>query len=400
VNTHLETRIAASGPKKLLAIDGGGIRGLIALEFLSRIETLLRDKLGRSDLVLADYFDYVGGTSTGAIIATFISLGFSTDKIREFYVTGARTMFDPANVFLRLARRLGPDAMLTKFLSVIGALTSSSMFTQKALADEIKSVIGSDGEGDATLGTDKLRTLLLIVMRNASTDSPWPISNNPRAKYNKRDLRDCNLNLPLWQLVRASTAAPVFFPPEVMNVGDQQFVFVDGGVTVYQNPAFLLFLMATLPPYELQWPAGEDKLLLVSVGTGLSEEVNLRLRAHEMNLLYNMQSLPSALILSATVEQDLLCRVFGKTRAGSALDSEIGDLVGNRAPLAEKLFAYARYNVDLSRRGLDRLGLGGIDERAVSPFDIGHLDELQAVGTAAANRYVTLDDFEGFSLTR
>jgi patatin-like phospholipase/acyl hydrolase len=394
--TVLDRRIAAPGPKKLLSIDGGGIRGLIALEFLARIEALLREKLGRSDLVLADYFDYVGGTSTGAIIATFISLGFPVETMIEFYRTGAHTMFEPSNVFLRLERKFGSNTLWAKLLNAVGVLTSSSMFTQQALAAKIKSVIGPDGDRDATLGTDKLRTLLLIVMRNASTDSPWPISNNPRAKYNRRDLKDCNLDLPLWQLVRASTAAPVFFPPEVMHVGDQQFVFVDGGVTVYQNPAFLLFLMATVPPYAVQWPAGAEKMLLVSVGTGTSENVNLRLGAREMNLMYNLQSLPSALIQAATVEQDLLCRVFGKTRAGEAIDSEIGDLVGNRAPLAEKLFTYSRYSVDLSRQGLDRLGLNGIDENAVQPFDIAHLDELQIVGKTAAHRCISLADFDGF----
>lgn len=395
--TLLERRIAAPGPKKLLAIDGGGIRGLIALEFLARIEALLREKFGRGDLVLADYFDYVGGTSTGAIIATLISLGFPTETMIEFYRTGAHTMFEPSNVFLRLERKFRSNSFLARLLNAVGVLTSSSMFTQKALAAQIKSVIGRDGDADATLGTDKLRTLLLIVMRNASTDSPWPVSNNPRAKYNRRDLPDCNLNLPLWQLVRASTAAPVFFPPEVMHIGDQQFIFVDGGVTVYHNPAFLLFLMATLTPYAVQWPAGEEKLLLVSVGTGMSENVNLRLGEREMNLMYNLQSLPSALIQAATVQQDLLCRVFGKTRTGEAIDSEIGDLVANRAPLPEKLFTYARYNVDLSRQGLDRLGLNGIDENAVQPFDIAHLDELQTVGKTAANRCISLADFDGFS---
>ncbi len=396
MDSHLEKRIEVTGPKKLLSIDGGGIRGLIAIEFLGRVESILRDRSGRKDLVLSDYFDYVGGTSTGAIIATLISMGFATDEIRDFYVTSAHTMFDPSNVFLRLERKVAANSIWAKILNSIGMLASSAMYTQKALAAKFKSVIGKDGDVEATLGTEKLRTLLLIVMRNASSDSPWPVSNNPRAKFNRRDLADCNLNLPLWQLVRASTAAPVFFPPEVIHVGDQQFVFVDGAVTVYHNPAFLLFLMATLPPYELQWPTGEDKLLLVSVGTGLSESVNLRLRAQEMNLLYNVQSLPAALIHAATVEQDLLCRVFGKTRAGDAIDSEVGDLVGNRAPLSDKLFTYARYNVDLSRQGLDRLGLNAIDEKAVQPFDIEHLDDLQVVGKAAASRCVSPEDYSGF----
>jgi uncharacterized protein len=53
-------------------------------------------------------------------------------------------------------------------------------------------------------------------MRNVTTDSPWPVTNNPYAKYNARNRADRNLDLPLWQLVRASTAAPVYFPPEVV----------------------------------------------------------------------------------------------------------------------------------------------------------------------------------------
>ena len=77
--------------------------------------------------------------------------------------------------------------------------------------------------------------------------------NNPAAKYNQRDRKDCNLDLPLWQLVRASTAAPVYFPPEVVKLGRKEFIFVDGGITTYNNPAFQLFLMATLPPYRLCW---------------------------------------------------------------------------------------------------------------------------------------------------
>ena len=69
---------------------------------------------------------------------------------------------------------------------------------------------------NTTLGSENLRTLLLLVMRNASTDSPWPICNNPYARYNDKARDDCNLNLPLWRLLRASQAAPTYFPPEVI----------------------------------------------------------------------------------------------------------------------------------------------------------------------------------------
>ena len=62
----------------------------------------------------------------------------------------------------------------------------------------------------------------------------------------------------------------VYFPPEVLEWEkgnpEKSFIFVDGGVTPYNNPAFLIYRMATVGEYALGWPTGEDKMMLVSVG--------------------------------------------------------------------------------------------------------------------------------------
>src|SRR6185369_2502818 len=120
-------------------------------------------------------------------------------------------------------------------------------------------------------------------LRNTTTGSPWPLSSNPAARYNLGAAS--NLDLPLWQLVRASSAAPTFFVPEEIDLGTHTFVFSDGAVTTLNNPALQLMLMATLPAYHLGWPIGRDELLLVSVGTGTSERVLVDLRAGDLNLL-------------------------------------------------------------------------------------------------------------------
>src|SRR6266852_269996 len=134
------------------------------------------------------------------------------------------------------------------------------------LAKQLKAVFGEK----TNLLPRHLESLLLIVTRNVHTDSPWPISSNPLAKYNDLQRDDCNLRIPLWQLVRASTAAPVYFPPETLQWDPRDpkktFIFVDGGMTPYNNPSFLLYRMATGPEYRLAWASGEDQLLLVSVG--------------------------------------------------------------------------------------------------------------------------------------
>ncbi len=366
-------KINKTGPRKLLALDGGGIRGMISIEVLGRIESLLQHELGCDDtFVLADYFDYIGGTSTGAIIATCVSLGMRVDEIRTFYINSGPAMFDKASLLRRFRYK----------------------FEDQKLANQLREVIGDD----TTLGSDKLKTLLLLVMRNATTDSPWPVSNNPKAKYNC-DLNrpDCNLNFPLWQLVRASTAAPTYFPPEVIQVGSNNFIFVDGGVTMYNNPAFQLFLMATVEPYNLIWPTGEDQMLLVSIGTGTSPRANLNLAPDEMNLIYNATSIPSALMFAASNEQDLLCRVFGECKAGDIIDREVWDMKGKGGPVSPKLFTYLRYNAELSYEGLAALGLDHIKPENVQQMDsVDHIGELQEVGRAVAEKRVEKDHFAGF----
>jgi len=266
-------------------------------------------------------------------------------------------------------------------------------FSDESLAGKLRSVLGED----TTLGDPKIRTLLMMVLRNATTDSPWPVSNNPYAKYNDRRRDDCNLNLPLWKLVRASTAAPTYFPPEMVTVGTKDFLFVDGGVTMYNNPAFHMFLMATLEPYKVQWPTGADRMLIVSAGTGSSPSPDANLHSADMNLAYQASSIPSALMYAALNEQDLLCRVFGRTLAGGELDREIGDLKTGAGPVAEKLFTYARYNAELSSEGLSRLGLSQIRPEHVRQMDsVEFIPEMQLVGRKIAEIEVMPEHFDGF----
>jgi len=230
-------------------------------------------------------------------------------------------------------------------------------------------------------------------MRNASTDSPWPVSNNPFAKYNQRNRPDCNLLLPLWQLVRASTAAPTYFPPEVVTLGKGKdaydFVFVDGGVTTYNNAAFLAFQMVTAAPYKINWKTGADQLLIVSTGTGSAPAVRPGLKPDDMWLLDAAKTVPGALMNAAAAGWDMACRVLGECRFGRPIDREVGDLVGDGTFSGAKQFAYVRYDPDVSQPGLDALGLADAKAADVQTLDsIEHIPEIRRVGEAFAKRYV------------
>jgi patatin-like phospholipase/acyl hydrolase len=109
-------KLKKESPKKLLALDGGGIRGTITIEILARIEELLQGKLGKgNEFVLADYFDYIAGTSTGAIIATCLSLGMRVSKIREFYEESGRVMFDKAGLLRRFRYKYEDENLATSY---------------------------------------------------------------------------------------------------------------------------------------------------------------------------------------------------------------------------------------------------------------------------------------------
>jgi len=373
-----KSKLEVKGQKKILSLDGGGIRGIITIEILAQIEKELREKYDNPNMKLSDYFDFVAGTSTGALIGVLVSMGKSVDEIRDFYLESGTKMFQRYALIPQLGRLIGYE------------------YSDTALAEMIKEVVGAE----STLGTEKLKTLFMLVMHNAKSDSPWPVSNNPKARYNDvEDKAKSNLNIPLWQLLRASTAAPTYFPPEKIMIEGKEFLFMDGAITPFNNPAFQSYLMSTLDVYNLNWEKGEKQMLIVSVGTGQVALKQPFLKLWKMHLLHHAQKVPTHLINSIEFQQDMLCRSFGKCIVGNELDGEIGDLVEDRGlgAVDEKLFTYIRYNPSLDRDGLDALGLQHIEPEKVSNLDdVQNVQIMREVGQAMAKHRVRGEHFEGF----
>lgn len=384
----LTDRYDSNAPRKMLALDGGGIRGVLTLSVLKKIE----ETVGKP---LHEYFDYIAGTSTGAIIAAGLSRGMSVGELIRFYKTYGPEMFQRTRFLARLRSLYQNGALQQQLEQTFGKDTDLRL-------DDVPRPGGGRGE---------LKTLLLVVTRNVSTDSPWPISSNPDACYNNPTRSDSNINMRLWQLVRASTAAPIFFPPEVISLDPRDdtktFVFVDGGVTPYNNPAFLLYRFATEPAYNLNWETGEDKLLLVSVGTGAAPHLGATAEDPESNMLSTGVGIPSALMYGSLVDQDINCRTVGRCVYGEVIDRELLDMVPRSGsavgsfeervarpikPLSQnegRHFLYARYNVDLSNAGLTKLGFPRVDPGTAQKMDKSdpdHIDLLLKIGERAAGQ--------------
>lgn len=224
------------GPKRILALDGGGLRGILTLGFLAKIEAVLRHRHGDDpDFRLCHYFDLIAGTSTGSIIGSFLSIGLSVDEIITIYL------------------RLGHDVFQKSFWRD-GKIRER--YDDELLSEHLRAVLGDY----TAIGSKKLHTGLLVITKRLDTGSPWPLGNNPRGQYFKALAGATwisNGEYPLWQVVRASTAAPTFFSPEKMKVGQSATLeplegeFVDGGVSPFNDPSLQAVMYTTMKGYGI-----------------------------------------------------------------------------------------------------------------------------------------------------
>jgi uncharacterized protein len=228
-------RFKSPGPKRILALDGGGIRGTITLGFLERIEQILRERHGQPKLKLCDYFDLIGGTSTGAIIAAALAIGMDVAEIKKLY--------------LEMGGKIFGKRMLRQW---------QAYFDVKPLEKVLEQTFGK-----LTLSGDAIKTGLSITVKRADTGITVLFQNHPETPY-YQELK----NYLLWHLIRASTAAPTYFVPEKFSMLGDTAALVDGGVSMANNPALHLFILTTLNGLPFRWPLGEKNILLVSVGTG------------------------------------------------------------------------------------------------------------------------------------
>jgi hypothetical protein len=364
----LDDHFFGTGPKRILALDGGGIRGVLTLEILAEIEKTVGSPL-------SDYFDLIGGTSTGSIIAAGLARGWDVARLRKLYHRLGESIFEKSWLRWGLLRAKFPERPL-----------------QEALDEAL---------GDVRLGDDDLKTGLAIMAKRVDTHSPWIIHNNPRGKYFDRrpgSSATPNKSYPVSKIVRASTAAPHFFNPERIQVADDVVgTFVDGGVSPHNNPSLQLVLLATLQGYGLRWPLGEDKLLVVSVGTGSWATTLDPDQAEDRAAASNAFASLLSMMDDASALNELMLQWLSNSPTARQIDREVGDLsedlLGGRA-----LLRYVRYDAPLEGDWL-RSHLPGWE---LSDDEVDHLRKmdkaeniklLAKVGEAAAKEHVRAEHF-------
>jgi len=203
-----------------LAVDGGGIKGVIASRAIAVLEEYMQ-------VPAYETFELLAGTSTGAIITAGIATGLFGEEIHNLYCD------------------LGPVIFKKTWRSALWPLTRYR-YPLKPLQEALDAQMGGKSMGDFWAAEKALdlvitafdlienKTLFIKPFKENSEEEPWPVT----------------------KAVLASSSVPSYFPP----VEDR---YVDGGVGSYHNPCYVAAYEAV---HVLGWDSAETTL--ISLGTG------------------------------------------------------------------------------------------------------------------------------------
>lgn len=237
--------------KKILSIDGGGIKGVFPASFLASIEDSIDGNIGQ-------YFDLIVGTSTGGIIALGLGLGLSAKEILKFYEEHGPNIFR-GNRLLKHFRHF----TLAKYKNKELKSALEQTFQDKKLGDSL--------------------TRLVIPSFNLETGEVYVHKTCHHRKF-ERDFKKSVVDVAM-----ATSAAPTFFPTYINSYGTP---LIDGGIWA-NNPVGMAVVEAV---GVLDWSRDSTKVLSVGCTT---EPINIRAgRNRALGILYWIWKLPNVFMIA------------------------------------------------------------------------------------------------------
>ncbi|MCU0429238.1 MAG: patatin-like phospholipase family protein [Cytophagaceae bacterium] len=236
---------------KILSIDGGGIRGIIPGQILVYVENKLRELSGNPEAMLADYFDFFAGTSTGGILTGIYLCPDETNPRRPRF-----TAEQAVELYLRRGPIIFNSSPWKKFTSMGGL--SEEMYSEEALETYLRAYF---------------RDIKLSELIRPAIMTAYEIEKRRPYFFSVDDARTLIGNdFFLRDVARATSAAPIYFKASKIQSCDNQtpYSFVDGGMFA-NNPALCAYTEATKKFLIHGSKPAFDDILLLSLGTGVKK---------------------------------------------------------------------------------------------------------------------------------
>lgn len=243
---------------RLLSLDGGGIRGLSSLVILKH----LMEQVNPADPPKpCDYFQLIGGTSTGGLIAIMLGrLHMSIDECIDKYTAMSSAAFTLKRVKIDLVGR-GKDKWTTR-----------GKYSSESLADAFKTAAEQvEGDIDAKMLEPNGQCKVFVCANIKSQNQPVLIRSYA-ANHAVRNLSLAKCRI--WEAARATSAAATFFSP--MQIGEHEYV---DGATGMNNPVEMV-----LDEAKKIWTDAPRKIqCIVSIGTGVPTNIDFGDNALEIS---------------------------------------------------------------------------------------------------------------------
>lgn len=233
--------------KRILSIDGGGIRGIIPGMFLAALEDKLKALSNNPHAHISDYFDFFSGTSTGGILISILLSPSEKDPTKPKF-----TAREALNLYLEHGTEIFSTSKMRKFLSRFGLL--SEIYDKSVLERVLLEYFGDT----------KLSQLIKPCIMTAYNIE---LRKNHLFRQQKALSHGDSRDFYLRDVCRATSAAPTFFSvAEIFSLADTRHVLIDGGLFAH-NPAIvaLLEVLKTFNTFDI------SDVHILSLGTGITK---------------------------------------------------------------------------------------------------------------------------------
>lgn len=232
----IDVPLETSEQIKVLALNGGGVRGLFTITLLAELEKIIEKREKRENVKIGDYFDLITGTSIGGILALGLASGKSARELKQAFEENAQLIFPlkryKQKTWWNLLRR--------------------SSYDSQPLYEAVKSMIGD------SIKFEDLNRRVMVTSVNLSTGKPkfFKTPHNP--------IFTLDGEIKLIDAAMATSAAPTYFKPHYIEKLNNYFA--DGGL-VANNPSFI-GIREVLIDMQKDFPnAKPEHVKVLNVGT-------------------------------------------------------------------------------------------------------------------------------------
>ena len=295
---------------KILAIDGGGVKGIYPAAFLSYLEESLAGEK------ISDYFDLIVGTSTGGIIALCLGLGMSAKEVVELYEELGPVVFPPSNGIVKFFRNI-----------------VKSKWDEQPLNDVLEKYFKDKILGDSTTR--------LVIPSYSHTRKSVQVFKTAHHERFKNDWKNSAV-----EVARATSAAPTYLPAYHTSQG---LPLVDGGLWA-NNPIEVAVIEGIK---ILEW--NPDDIFVLSLGCSSAP----------FDLPFWAKRFPNSLSALALKIPDMYSEAQSASANGMALLllNRRDDAILRFTPVVPR----GKFSLDDSKCMSELKGMAGADARIAQP---------------------------------